>query len=285
MRIDAHQHFWDPARNDYPWMTDLLAPIRRAFGPGDLAPELLARGIDRTILVQTRASIDETREMLATAHATPFIGGVVGWVDLTSARIANDIAALRALPGGNALVGIRHQVHDEPDPNWLLRDDVGNGLAAVGAAGLAFDLLIREREIAAAISIVTRFSNLRFVLDHIAKPPIASGELPTGWAEGIARLGQAANVSCKLSGLVTEANWGTWRVENFQPYIAHVLNSFGPRRLMFGSDWPVCLLAAPYAVVYDTLHDLLEKLIANRGDLKNMFGSTAAEAYRIDISI
>lgn len=280
-RVDAHHHFWDPARADYPWMTDALAPIRRAFGPDDLRPYLAAAGIDRTILVQTRASLDETREFLAISARTDFVAGVVGWVDLTSADIAAELAALRAGPGGTSLVGIRHQVHDEPDRDWLRRADVGRGLAAVEAAGLVFDLLVRERELYAAVDVVERFPNLRFVLDHIAKPPIATGVVPPTWVTGIQRLASRPNVWCKLSGLVTEADWQHWSIDDLRPYVAPVAHAFGPGRLLFGSDWPVCLLAASYERVSATARDVLAALGWDDATLDAVLGGNATTVYRL----
>jgi len=173
--VDAHHHFWDPARASYPWLTDALAPIRRRFGPEDLRPLLAANGVDRTILVQTRSSLDETHEFLATAAQHDFIAGVVGWVDLTAPNVAEQLAALRAGPGGAKLIGIRHQVHDEADPEWLARKDVRRGLAAIGKAGLTYDILVRTRELPAALALVRALPDIRFAVDHIAKPSIASG--------------------------------------------------------------------------------------------------------------
>src|SRR2546423_11212701 len=172
MVVDAHHHFWDPARASYPWMTDALAPIRRRFGPEDMAPLLAANGIDRTILVQTRSSIDETREFLAMALQHEFIAGVVGWVDLT-ADVAKQIARLRSEPGGAKLVGVRHQVHDEADPEWLGKKDVRRGIAAVGKAGLAYDILVPARGLAAALHPLQTLPRMRVVVDPIAQPPIA----------------------------------------------------------------------------------------------------------------
>src|SRR5438094_1208951 len=163
MMVDAHHHFWDPSHASYPWLTDELAAIRRPFRPEDLRPLLQANRVDRTILVQTRSSLDETREFLATAADTEFIAGVVGWVDLTAADVADRLAELRAAKGGAKLVGIRHQVHDEPDPEWLLRPDVRRGLAAVGEAGLAYDLPVRARELPAAHATARDVPDLRFV--------------------------------------------------------------------------------------------------------------------------
>jgi L-fuconolactonase len=274
--VDAHHHFWDPAAADYPWLTDDLAPIRRAFGPADLAPLLAESGIDLTVLVQTRATLDETREFLATAAAHPFIAGVVGWIDLTRASIRDDLAALRAGPGGDRIVGVRHQVHDEPDPEWLTRADVRRGLVEVASAGLAYDLLVRERELPAAIDAAAALPELRFVLDHAAKPAIVS-RVREPWTTLIGRLAALDNVSCKLSGLVTEADWSTWTPDDLRPYVETVLEAFGPSRLMFGSDWPVCLLAASYERVVDTSRQLTADLTAT--ERARVSGGTAIETY------
>lgn len=245
MIVDAHHHFWDPGRAAYPWLTEELAAIRRPFGPADLAPLLQADGVDASVLVQTRSSLDETREFLATAAVVPFIRGVVGWVDLTDPAVGDVIAALRDGPGGDRLVGIRHQVHDEPDPAWLLRADVRHGIRAVTDAGLVYDLLVRSRELPAAREVVASMPDARFVVDHLAKPPIREGALQP-WAGLVASFGGFANASWKLSGLVTEADWERWTPGDVAPYVDHALDVLGAERLIFGSDWPVCLLAAPY---------------------------------------
>lgn len=278
MIVDAHHHIWDPTRADYPWLTDELAAIRRAFTPDDLAPALAANGIDATVLVQTRSSLDETREFLATAATTPFIRGVVGWVDLTDPGVADTIAALREGPGGNRLVGIRHQAHDEPDPTWLLREDVAGGIRAVRDAGLVYDLLVRPRELPAALGLARRERDTRFVIDHIAKPLIRTGAIQP-WADLIRPFAALEHVACKLSGMVTEADWENWTPDDLAPYVDHVLDVFGPDRLLFGSDWPVCLLAASYdevvAAARETLTDLSDTESAA------VFGGTAAEVYRL----
>jgi L-fuconolactonase len=248
--VDAHHHLWDPATADYPWQTDELAAIRRRFTPEDLAPELAATGVDATVLVQTRSSQAETAGFLALAAATPFIRGVVGWVDLTDPGVADAITAVRAGPGGERLVGIRHQAHDEPDPAWLLRADVMRGIRAVGAAGLAYDLLLRPRELPAALELCRRMVDVRFVIDHLAKPPIASGTLEP-WRTLIAPFGELDHVACKISGMVTEAAWDSWAPDDLQPFVDHAIGIFGPARLLFGSDWPVCLLAATYPDVVE----------------------------------
>jgi L-fuconolactonase len=257
--VDAHHHVWDPATADYPWLTDELAAIRRRFTPDDLAPELAAAGIDATVVVQTRSSQEETTELLVLAAATPFIRGVVGWVDLTDPGVAGAIETLRAGPGGDRLVGIRHQVHDEADTEWLLRDDVMRGIAAVGAAGLTYDLLVRARELPAALEVARRLPTVRFVIDHLAKPPIAIGAIEP-WAGRIAPFAELPHVSCKVSGLVTEADWSTWTAADLQPYVDHAVHVFGPDRLIFGSDWPVCLLAASYEGVVEAALSTLEAL-------------------------
>lgn len=278
MIVDAHHHFWDPATADYPWLTDELATIRRAFGPADLAPELETAGVEATILVQTRSSLDETVEFLATAAASSFVRGVVGWVDLTDPGVTDVIARLRDVPGGDRLVGIRHQAHDEPDPDWLVREDVTRGIAAIGRAGLVYDLLVRPRELPAALTLARRLPDVRFVIDHLAKPPIASGELEP-WTARMTPFRELEHVSCKVSGMVTEADWSSWTPADLQPYVDVVLDVFGPDRLLFGSDWPVCLLAASYgevvAAAQATLADLSES------DRAMVFGGTAEAVYGV----
>jgi L-fuconolactonase len=278
--IDAHHHLLDPAGTVYPWLTPDLAAIDRRFGPEDLAPELAASGVDRTILVQTISSTDETREFLATAATVPFIAGVVGWVDLTDPAVAEAIAGLRAGPGGARLVGIRHQVHDEPDPEWLLRPDVRRGLEAVEAAGLTYDLLVRTRELPPALSVARAQPELRFVIDHLAKPPIRSGATEP-WAGLLHAFGEFPNVWCKLSGLVTEADPRAWRVDDLVPFVEVALETFGPSRLIFGSDWPVCLLAATYGEVAAAARELTDGLSSVERDA--VFGRAAERAYALSV--
>ncbi|MET4273707.1 MULTISPECIES: amidohydrolase family protein [unclassified Bradyrhizobium] len=282
MIIDGHQHFWDPARADYPWMdAPELTPIRRAFGPADLAPLLSANGIDASILVQCRSELAETEEFLRIAHATPSVIGVVGWVDLTDAALGETLEQLRASPGGDKLVGIRHQVHDEADPEWLLREDVQRGLTAVFAHDLAYDFLVRARELPAAIATAQAFPQARFVLDHAAKPPIADGGSDE-WSERIAALAACGNVWCKVSGLATEAVWSDWDAELLFPFVAHAATCFGEDRLIFGSDWPVCLLAGSYGEIKNALEACLMKLGPQVRD--KAFGVNAKAAYRLAVS-
>ena len=280
MIVDAHHHFWDPTRVDYPWLTDELAAIRRPFGPADLAPLLAATGVDATVLVQTRSSLAETEEFMATAAITPFIRGVVGWVDLADPAVDDTIARLRSGPGGDRLVGIRHQVHDEDEPDWLGRTEVRRGIAAVGRAGLAYDLLVRARELPAARALVGAMPDVRFVVDHLAKPAIRAGSDPA-WSAAVDAFRSLPNAWWKLSGLVTEADWTAWRPADLQPFVDRVLDVAGPDRLLFGSDWPVCLLAAGYAEVLATARSLIAALTPT--EQAAILGTTAVAVYRLEV--
>jgi L-fuconolactonase len=282
VRIDAHHHFWDPARYSYPWMAgDAMTPVRRAFTPDDLRGTLGEERVDGTVLVQTLSSAQETREFLDLAAATGFVHGVVGWVDLTAPSVADDLDALLEGPAGRWLVGIRHQVHDEPDPEWLARADVRRGLAAVQARGLAYDLLVRARELPAAVDAVRALPGLRFVLDHIAKPRIADGR-DDPWRQGMPVLAAQPNVAVKLSGMVTEADWATWTPRDLRPFVGDVVGWFGVGRLMFGSDWPVCLLAGSYHAVLGGLIEALPAL--SPGELDQVLGMNALRTYQLDRS-
>ncbi|MCF3148538.1 amidohydrolase family protein, partial [Streptomyces platensis] len=241
MRIDAHHHLWDLSRREQPWMDGPWAdPIRRSYGLSDLTPHLTEHGVDGTLLVQSSSSYEETAELLTLAAGEGPVTGVIGWADLRDPALTEVLAAL---PAG--LVGIRHQVQDEPDPDWLTRPDVLCGLAVLADAGLVYDLLVTPRELPAAHTAVRALPQLAFVLDHAAKPPVVTGEWQP-WADAVTALAALPNVSCKLSGLVTEADWDAWRPQQILPYARHVLAAFGPGRMMFGSDWPVCTLAAGY---------------------------------------
>ncbi|MCU1685049.1 MAG: amidohydrolase [Amycolatopsis sp.] len=274
--IDAHHHLWDPARREYPWMAgEVLDPIRRPYTVDDLRAVTSAAGVRSTILVQTVSSVEETEEFLDVAAGEPVIAGVVGWVDLTAADVADQLSALAAR---GPLVGIRHQVEGESDPEWLARGDVLKGLAAVAAAGLSYDLLISPVQFPAAVAAADALPELTFVLDHAGKPPIVSGEWQP-WAANLAGLGERPNVFCKLSGLVTEADWETWRVGHLRRHAEHIIDTFGPDRLMFGSDWPVCELAASYEVVLDAAMSLTGPLTdPERADV---FEHSARRAYHL----
>jgi L-fuconolactonase len=280
--VDAHHHFWVPGRYDYYWMAGPeLNPIRRPFGPDELRPLLSAAGVDFTVLVQTVPSVAETREFMDIAANTPFVAGVVGWVDLTDPHVGETLAELRAQPNGNMLVGIRHMVHDEADPAWLLRPEVQRGLAAVRDAGLAYDLLVRPRELPAALATALAFPDMRLVIDHIAKPPIASGAIDD-WADLMEPFRPLTHVSCKISGMITEANWTDWTPDDLTPYVARAVDIFGPDRVLFGSDWPVCLLAGEYGAVKSALEAALPPLSAE--ERAKVFGGNAIRFYGLDVS-
>ena len=277
-RVDAHHHIWDLTVREQTWMVGPeLDPIRRNFSIEDLAPLAAAADIAATVLVQTVGLVDETVEFLEVAASNELVAGVVGWVDLTAADIADVLAGLQARPDGAYLKAIRHQVHDEPDDNWLLRPDVQRGLTAVAEAGLAYDLLTKTPHLPAAIQTVRNLPQLTFVVDHISKPVIGDPLEP--WAGRLRDLAALPNVTCKLSGMVTEAPWTTWKPTDLQPYADTVLEAFTPSRVMFGSDWPVCLLAATYAEVVETAESLTAALTPAERDA--IFTTTATSTYKL----
>ncbi len=285
MIIDAHHHLWDPAARRHAWL-DALPQIRGPFTLADYQAAAAAEGVTASVLVQVLASAGETEEFLALAAASagggpPVIAGVVGWADLTRADLGDELDRLCGLPGGDRLVGLRHLAQDEPDPGWLARPGVKRGLRAVGAAGLAFDLLVRPAQLPAALRTAAELGDVRFVLDHGAKPEIAAGRIEP-WAELTGALARLPNVTCKLSGLVTEAGAG-WSAADFVPYVDRLLDSFGPGRLMFGSDWPVCLLAAGYPEVMALARDTLGGRLS-QGERAAVFGANAAGVYGLSVS-
>ncbi|MEU9656112.1 amidohydrolase family protein [Streptomyces chartreusis] len=275
--VDAHHHVWDLSVRDQDWITGPeLQPLRRDFGVGDLAPEARAAGVGRTVLVQTITVLEETPEFLALAAEHELIAGVVGWTDLTRPDIADELSRLRELPGGRYLKGIRHQVQGEADPEWLLRPDVRRGLAAVAEAGLVYDLVVLPHQLPACARAAADLPELTFVLDHSGKPPIASGTREP-WTRDVRALAALPNTVCKLSGLVTEADLADWTVADLRPYADAVLEAFGPGRLMFGSDWPVCTLAATYAEVLAAARQLTDVL--SDAERTQVFEDTAARVY------
>lgn len=277
-RVDAHHHVWDLTVREQSWMTGPeMDPIRRSFGIDDLAPLAAAADITATVLVQTVGLVEETVEFLEVAASNDLVAGVVGWADLAAPDIADVLAGLQARPDGSYLKGIRHQVHDEPDVNWLLRPEVQRGLAAVAEAGLVYDLLTKTPHLPAAIETARALPGLTFVVDHISKPVI--GEPLEPWAGQLRELAALPNVTCKLSGMVTEAPWSTWKPADLQPYADTVLEAFGPTRTMFGSDWPVCLLAASYAEVVTTAETLTTTLTPP--DHEDVFTTTATRTYKL----
>jgi L-fuconolactonase len=242
MRIDAHQHFWIYNPAEYDWIDESMSALRRDFLPADLKPELDRSDFQGTVAVQVRQTLEETRWLLELAECSPSILGVVGWADLRSPDIRSQ---LRTLARNPKLVGLRHIVQSEPDDRFLLQPEFLRGISTLEEFDLAYDILIYTKHLPVAAEFVERFPRQRFVLDHLAKPPIKSGQNDF-WANGIRRLAEFPNVFCKLSGLVTEADWQHWRPEQIVPFLDVAFESFGPGRLMIGSDWPVCLVAASY---------------------------------------
>ncbi len=253
MHIDAHQHFWIYDSREYDWIDDSMAPLQRNFLPADLKPELEAAGFEGCVAVQARQAGEETRWLLELAASSPFILGVVGWVDLQSPHVRSE---LQTWAGNPKLVGVRHVVQSEPDDRFLLRPEFLRGISVLEEFDLAYDILIYTKHLPVAAEFVRQFPRQRFVLDHLAKPPIKSGSLDP-WSHGIRKLAEFPNVSCKLSGMVTEADWRHWKAEDMTPYLDIAFDSFGPQRLMIGSDWPVCLVAASYAHATGIVKDYL----------------------------
>jgi L-fuconolactonase len=255
MRIDAHQHFWVYDQSEYAWIDDSMASLRRDFLPNDLKIELERKGFQGSVAVQARQTLEETRWLLELATDASFILGVVGWVDLRSSNVRSQLEAFAVNP---KLVGIRHIVQSEPNDRFLLQPEFLRGISLLEEFDLAYDLLIYPKHLPVAAEFVRRFPRQRFVLDHLAKPPIKSGSLRP-WERGMRELGTIPNVFCKLSGLVTEDDWQNWKPEHIAPYMDVAFESFGPRRLMIGSDWPVCTLAASYTRAIDLVESYLSQ--------------------------
>lgn len=277
MRVDAHQHFWkyDPA--EYPWIGDGMQRIARDELPADLAPLLQADGLRGSVAVQARQTLEENRWLLGLADAHPAILGVVGWVDLRSPEVGEQLRELATHP---RFVGVRHVVQDEPDPRFLLGDAFVAGLRQLHGFGLTYDLLLFPPQLPAAVELAGMMPEQRFVLDHLAKPRIAAGGPLDPWRADLRALARHPNVSCKLSGLVTEADWRGWKREEFTPYLEVALQAFGPQRLMYGSDWPVCLLAAEYADVFGIVDDFIGQLTED--ERAAILGGNATRFYRLE---
>lgn len=274
MRIDAHHHFWHYTPTEYDWIDDGMAAICRDFLPADLAPEIAAAGIDRVISVQARESVAETEALLEWAAAHAWIAGVVGWFPLIDPGLGDLLERFAATP---ALKGVRHVLQAEP-AEYMDREDFNAGIAQLRATNLTYDILIVHHQLPAAIRLVDRHPNQVFVLDHIAKPPIRAGELQP-WARNLAELARRPNIFCKLSGIVTEADYSTWTYEQILPYMEIALEAFTPARLMFGSDWPVCRVATTYVDWVRTIDRFAETLSA--AERQALFHDTAARAYRL----
>lgn len=274
--VDSHQHFWQVGRFDYPWMTPEIDVLCHDYLPGQLEPILQRNGVHQTIVVQASNSAAETKWLLGLADQNQFIAGVVGWVDLQSANVGEQLAELAAHP---KFKGVRHLVESEPADDWLAQESVIRGLRELESRKVSYDLLVHTRHLKHAKRAIDECPELRFVVDHLAKPPVARGDVDE-WARRLKTIAAAQNVWCKLSGLVTEANWTSWRIEDFIPYVDKALEYFGPGRMMFGSDWPVCVLAASYEQVLEAFNTLLADL--GDEDRELIFSKNATQFYRIE---
>jgi L-fuconolactonase len=272
--IDAHQHFWRLDRGDYGWLTPALAPIYRDFGPGDLRPLLIRHGIEKTMLVQAAPTLAETRYLLDLAGTTDFVAGVIGWVDFEARNAPDIIASLATNP---TLVGLRPMVQDIPDDDWLMKSELAPTFEALVAHGVVFDALVLPRHLPRLISLIERHPNLAVVVDHGAKPPIREG-VREPWASDMAAIAANSRVVCKLSGLVTEAAPG-WTTADLRPYVDHLIDVFGPRRLLWGSDWPVVNLAGGYERWRQATDRLLAPLASE--ERRAVLGENAARVYRV----
>lgn len=276
MMIDAHHHLWKYNPEEYGWMDASMSLLKRDYLPEDLEKEMLAAGVDATVVVQARQNLDETRWLLELADRYAFIKGVVAWFDLRSPYLQQQLRDFVAHP---KLVGARHVIHDEPDDDFMLRSDFKTGLVYLGAHGLTYDLLLFPRHIGRAIKLVNSFPRLRFVLDHLGKPMIKSGVLEP-WKEEITQLAQYPNVWCKLSGMVTEADRENWTYGDLLPYMETVLEAFGPDRIMVGSDWPVCRLAGEYARVMQIVPEFIGSL--DQRDQEKILFANAVKCYQLN---
>lgn len=274
-RIDAHHHLWRYSREEYGWIDDSMTMLRRDFLPDDLRVEMRSASVDGAVTVQARQTLEETSWLLDIADETEEIRGVVGW-----APIADDHfpAVLEEFSSRSMLKGLRHVVQAEPDENFLLGENFNRGMRLLRESGLVYDILIYERQLPQSIRFVDRHPEQEFVLDHIAKPKIREGEQDP-WRTKIRELAQRQNVSCKLSGLVTEADWNHWNLETLRPYLDAVMEAFGPERVLVGSDWPVCLVACGYAQWFA----LLEQYFAgfSQAERDAVFGGNAERIYRL----
>ena len=274
--IDSHQHFWQVGRFDYPWMTSNLGILYRDYLPNDLISILSDNHVDKTILVQASNSVAESRWLLELASTNSFIAGVVGWVDLTSPDINTQLDELCADP---KFKGVRHLVESEPSDDWLVQPAVLKGLRQLSTRGLSYDLLVHTRHLKHIPRVAESCPDLNFVIDHLAKPPIARNEIEE-WSAALNPLARYPNMYVKLSGLVTEANWNSWKTDELRPYVEIALESFGTDRMMFGSDYPVCLLAASYDRVLDAFQEILQEL--PDVDRDKIFSQNAEKFYRLN---
>lgn len=279
MRIDAHHHVWDLTVRPQPW-TAPFPVLARSYGLNDLRPALAACEVDATLVVQTVTVAEETPELLCLAADDPLVAGVVGWVDLTATDLCDRLHQLRFGRGGEHLVGVRHQVQEEPGSGWFEQPTVREGLRVLAAHDLSYDLIVRREQLQGAITLAQAVPELRFVLDHGGNPDIAIGEIET-WRRDISALARLSNVSVKLSGLVTRTS-ENWNVEQIRPYAEYLIEAFGPSRVLFGSDWPVCLLRCSYEDVLAIADTVTGGLGSD--DRQAVFGDNAVRWYRLDLA-
>ncbi|MBP1677224.1 MAG: amidohydrolase 2 [Bacteroidetes bacterium] len=278
IKIDSHQHYWQFNEQDYGWMGENMSAIRHDFFPADLIPELRSIGFDGSVAVQARQNLQETNWLLKLADENPHIKGVVGWVDLCSPDVDEQLRAFAQHPKA---VGVRHVIHDEEDVNFILRPDFMRGVKQLEKYELAYDILIFPKHLPNTLEFVKQYSEKQiFVVDHIAKPLIKDGII-SPWKEQITELGKHPNLYCKVSGMVTEADWNNWSPENIKPYLDVVFEAFGPNRIMIGSDWPVCLVAGKYAKVMGVVTDYIARL--SESEKAKVLGGNALSAYKIKI--
>jgi L-fuconolactonase len=275
MTLDSHQHFWQYELPKHEWIDDEMSAIRRDFMPSDLGPILAANGVDGCIAVQADQTLAETRFLLDIATKHDFVKGVVGWIDLRSFILGEVLERYRHHP---LLKGFRHVVQGEPDPLFMLRPEFLRGIDMIGQAGLTYDILIFPHQLVSSLELVKQFPDHKFVIDHLAKPYAKAGYF-TGWAAGISAVAKFPNVHCKLSGLITEANYASWTTEELLPYLQHALEAFGPDRCMFGSDWPVCRVAGDYSQVKGLIETLLQGY--SEADQEAVFGGNCARFYGV----
>ena len=274
MKLDSHQHFWKYSPQQHNWIDDSMVSLKRDFLPNDLEPHLIENKIEACVVVQADQSEKETEFLLELATQYEFIKGVVGWVDL---RAKNVEERLQFYSQNQYFKGVRHIVQSEKQ-DFLLDPAFQNGIGKLGNLNLTYDLLIYSHQIEAAIKLVSQFPNQKFVLDHLAKPNIKNGKIDP-WKNQIQRMAQFSNVSCKISGMVTEADHSQWKPSDFIPYLDIVFDAFGENRILFGSDWPVCLLAASYQEVYHLITDYTANFSLEQRD--KLFGGNAERIYNI----
>lgn len=277
MIIDSHQHFWQVGRFDYPWMNSSLGVLYRDYLPDQLKPILAENGVGKTVVVQASNSVEESRWLLNLADEHPFVAGVVGWVDLSSDDVDRQLDELVSHP---KFKGVRHLVESEPADDWLVQPQVLRGLKRLSDYGVSYDLLVHTRHLKHIQRVVDACPDLKLVIDHMAKPPIVSGEIEK-WGQELRQVAANEQINCKLSGLITEANWTSWTTNDLRPYVECALELFGSSRLLFGSDHPVCLLAASYERVLGSFRELLKDLSSS--EQEKIFGGNAAEFYGLNV--